>query len=936
MEQERNNVAENSQGGVENNVAIDEKAAKKARMRARRLERRHRRNARIARFRTLKNFFIWILGVIFLPVIIVATSFVVPIGTFTGNNGEIVSHDLEKKSIFETVRYVASNSDELGFSDFPIIASSLDELMNNSIGEGKTVGDLIYIDTDKLNTIKLGSSDLSGEIQSCVEVIATIGSLTSKESLGDFGSLIFEDGAEEAGTVAVVVAKDEDAKTKLQYYYKPSELGTTTMSSASGEFKRAFDKDGNLADELKNLSDTDKGVVKLYYPPMQDIKLSELVDVFGASFGRKKVKALFEVFGIAEDSTVVKIVGTDKNGNDMTIAGLGDFDINAVKLNVVLSEENTKLWDVLKAATNKDQPDSDPVTIGDLTSFNINSVKLSVVLDKKEEPQSSDYATTEEYDAAKKSYETNKKLWDVLEAATNKDEITLGDLANDFDLDNVPLNDVIKEDESNEKLWSILRQATIHKDGTSLNDDETITVGHLANGFKIEKVKLVDVIKVDEGSANNDKLWDILEQAITDDNGNPIDRNDITLNDLNYHFKPDNIKLTTVLPNNTEQQHKLYSILRDATGVTGETEEEANEKITISSLSFFTVGNIHLNTVMGDVSTNRVLSALKEKNITVGEIGTALNGLSLYEVYGKTAFKLAGDGENLDTARSFYKVFDENGEMKYMLESLSVVTSAERDAFDKYYACYTNDVLNVVEAQKTLVELGGITDPTIYRKCTHNTTHHISILPEPIDTETYTVDTSVVYRKTVSNDFVKSNYEDTWFYKITEENSNEFFVDSRDLLIKADTESYYACKDGETFKGYYKAADIPSGYTNDGLTYTKSTDSLSNTVYVLDDKYYLDRDAGIWLLLSFDTAEYSGDVATRRFADQDGKAYKYVIDIDTSTIGSLQNGGTFTKKFKNSTIKQLVDFKLVDNINFTNMRYSLQEILELAARAGVL
>ncbi|MBQ9485720.1 MAG: hypothetical protein IJU83_02660, partial [Clostridia bacterium] len=144
MEQERNNVAENSQGGVANNVAIDEKAARKARMRARRLERRHRRNARIARFRTLKNFFIWILGVIFLPVIIVATSFVVPIGTFTGNNGEIVSHDLEKKSIFETVRYVASNSDELGFSDFPIIASSLDELMNNSIGEGKTVGDLIY------------------------------------------------------------------------------------------------------------------------------------------------------------------------------------------------------------------------------------------------------------------------------------------------------------------------------------------------------------------------------------------------------------------------------------------------------------------------------------------------------------------------------------------------------------------------------------------------------------------------------------------------------------------------------------------------------------------------------------------------------------------------------------------------------------------------
>ena len=41
---------------------LDEKAARKARQMARRLERRHKRNARIARCRTLKNFFIWLLG----------------------------------------------------------------------------------------------------------------------------------------------------------------------------------------------------------------------------------------------------------------------------------------------------------------------------------------------------------------------------------------------------------------------------------------------------------------------------------------------------------------------------------------------------------------------------------------------------------------------------------------------------------------------------------------------------------------------------------------------------------------------------------------------------------------------------------------------------------------------------------------------------------
>ena len=88
--------------------------------------------------------------------------------------------------------------------------------------------------------------------------------------------------------------------------------------------------------------------------------------------------------------------------------------------------------------------------------------------------------------------------------------------------------------------------------------------------------------------------------------------------------------------------------------------------------------------------------------------------------------------------------------------------------------------------------------------------------------------------------------------------------------------------------------------------------------------------------MSFDTAKYEGDIATRRYSDQHGKAYKY--DVDNMTIESLQKGSNFAKKFKNSTIKQLVDSGLIDDPGFTrpeSYKYSLQELLEVMKGKGL-
>lgn len=596
----------------------DEKAARKARMRERRLARRAKRNARIARGRLFKNIVIWLFGVLFLPLALVGVSFVVPISVITGSNGEYVSEDLSKRSVFEVTKYVATNSGELGFSDLPIIAKTFTDLQDTEIGEKEggekiTVGDLIFIDTDQLNTIKFGDGDIAGKIQSCIEIVATIESIGGASALGDFGNLSVFTEEDIAGTVAEINAQDESADTRKQYYYKPSEISASSFSAGDATYKRAFKDEGTLVDELSALSDTDKGVIRLYYPPLEKIKLSELKDIIGDSIGRTTISSLLDTLGGSNDTI------TDILGADTTIAGLKDFDVNGVKLNVVLEEKSE----------------------GD------------------------------------EGYEENAKLWSVLKDAIGelpdgRTDITIGDLANGFDLDKVPLNTVIKEItddtdpeyDNNHKFWTILKQAVVLEDGETIDDEHPVTVGHLSKGFDIENVKLTDVIAVNDTDAKNSKLWTILEQTVTDDDGNPLTRDEITLHDLNYHFTVDNIALTSVLDaptaDNGYKNKQIYDILLDATMPDDPDEAAAYnyDSIRLNSLSSFTANNIHLNTVLEnvDLSSNKVLTALKEKNTTVANIGTALNELSLYEVYGNSAFvEITVDNPAPTGARRFNK-----------------------------------------------------------------------------------------------------------------------------------------------------------------------------------------------------------------------------------------------------------------------------------------
>lgn len=672
----------------------DEKAARKARQTERRLARRAKRNARIARGRHLKNLFIWFLGVLCLPTVIAVASFIVPISVVTGKDGKIVSEELSNKSLFEAVKFVAGNSGELGFADFPIVANAFSDLQKTQIGERDdgtggtkpiTVGDLIYIDTDKLNTIKFGSSDFSGDVSSCIEVVATIDSLGGASALGDFGGLSVFTDEELAGTVAEIDARGETAEEKKQYYYKSSD-GAVVYEAAETVYERAFNDDGSLVERLAALSDTDKSVVKLYYPPLEKVKIGELKDIIGDSIGRTTISSLLETLG-GDNDKLIDIIGADT-----TIKGIKDFDINTVALTNVLEDnaENAQLWNILKDVTGKTT--TTDITIGDLSGINTDDIYLNTVLPAPDSGHP----------------DRNKQLYDILlditpSTITAYDQIKVNDLSG-LNTDNLHLTTVLADNTANAKLYNIL------KDLSGKSDASEITVDDLSG------------------------------------------------------LNTDNLHLSVVLEDNAANA-KLYDILKDLTG------ETTNGAITVGSLAGLDTNQLHLNTVLDDVdlSSNQVLTVLKTKDIVIGDISTALNELSLYDVYGNTAF------------------------------TTTPIVGARR--FNK----------------------GTIDDKVCY------------------------------------------DYN-------------------------------------------------PAG------------------------EYYLDTDAGIWLILCFDTATYDEyDNVVTSYTDEQGSSNKYIVD--DLTIGDLQNGNSFARKFKNATLKQLIDTGLIDDsaltLNDKTKALSLQDVIEFLADPAV-
>nr|MBO4518184.1 hypothetical protein [Clostridia bacterium] len=971
------------------NVQLSEKEERKKRLRDRRMARRAKHNARIARCRFFKNLFIWFLGVIFLPVAIAATAFVVPISVITGNSGEYVSEDLSNKSLFEAIKYAAGNYGELGFADFPIIGKTLKDLEDTDIGDGKTVGDIINIHVDDLNAIKFGDEGVADKVRDCVEVIATLDSVGGTSMLGDFGNLSVFSEAEEVGTFASMdtTAEGFDAQ---QYYYLNGE-----------KYERVYNDDGTPTKEFE-------GTETVYYPPLAQVKLDELVNIVDDAFGRLKIVSLLETFN-ADNETLVKILG-----EDMKVKDLKDgFDINTVCLNDVMPKDsgNEKLYEILQDLTEKEidneivRKNYDEITIGDLSeSFKIEKIKLETVVG---EYALADDNTKQLYDVLSSALndkavstitiedltsgtfnienirletvmgtyasasDNTKKLYDVLSSALNdkavsaitiadltgsgfnvnsvklkdvltldddtydilceavegetkpdKNTITIGDLSN-IDIYNVSLDTVLDLDEE-DTLNKILKSAVngtgtggaiLLKDLTPENFDtsaiclndvmpynpstnkmlydilqdltETIVGGEVVrkdydeitiqdiSTFNTEKIRLTSVLP----AADNPDLYDILVDLV-DGASTP---SDITLSNLST-ITPTNIHLTTVLPAATNET--LYKILRDATGVSGATDEEKNNNITLDSLTSFTPSNIHLTTVLPDKDeydnpTNETLyNILRE--------ATGVSGATDAE---------KNSNITLDSLSSFTPT---NIHLTTVLP--------DKDEYDNP----TNETL-----YKILRDATGVSGATDEEKNGNITLDSLSSFTP-----------SNIHLNTVLEDV---NLNDNSVLLALQE-QNIVISEIGDALNNL---SLYEVYGKTVFVEIEDGTEIPVG----ARRFNRVDDADGKPLYFeynADGDYYLKNNAGIWLILCFDTAEYDANdnVITRYKDPADGNPYKYVVD--DMKIQDLQSGSSsgFSRKFKNATLKQLIDTGLVDDtagLSNDVKALSLQEIIAILA-----
>ena len=100
---------------------------------------------------------------------------------------------------------------------------------------------------------------------------------------------------------------------------------------------------------------------------------------------------------------------------------------------------------------------------------------------------------------------------------------------------------------------------------------------------------------------------------------------------------------------------------------------------------------------------------------------------------------------------------------------------------------------------------------------------------------------------------------------------------------------------------------------SNGKTYTMVSSKASAT-------HYLSGDAGIWLLICFNSSET---------LDENGRPTSYTVD-NSKTIASLNNGTSLTDSINNATIRQLVDVGIIEESETNNkiMKLKLVEVLK--------
>lgn len=335
-------------------------------------------------------------------------------------------------------------------------------------------------------------------------------------------------------------------------------------------------------DNDKNYVQGVNAATKLYYAKLSAVSVSDLTAVLPASFRSMKVVDLISAVSGDADMTgsIAKIL------EDTKVSELGDFDINGVKLSAVLTGEKDEEGNdkgiseqLKKLLVDLAGAEYEEITIGSLTSdFNVDNVHLSSVIENNEANAT-----------------IVKLLTEAIGGEGGYDDITVADFAS-LDFTGVKLSTVLgDESELDANLLSILKDAT---GGTEYAD---MTVKNLTSGLSFDSVHLSAVLG---DMDDNSDLVKILKDATGKDSFSAI-----TVNDLKA-LETNNVKLSSVLP--VEDNGKIYEILLSGY-VLGEGEVAPTEEtLTIGGLSNFSIDGVKLSAVLEYTGNEKIYDILAQ------------------------------------------------------------------------------------------------------------------------------------------------------------------------------------------------------------------------------------------------------------------------------------------------------------------------------------
>ncbi len=667
--------------------------------------------------------------------------------------------------------------------------------------------------------------------------------------------------------------------------------------------------------------------------------------------------------------------------DNLTIGDFKYFGTNGIKLSAFLGEyaESQTLYDVLMSATDK-MPNrnsfgsdaeyelakkqiAEDLTADDLSNgLNIESVKLSVILpnDKGENDG---------------VYKILVQALNITDASGNPitnptfADITIKHFKNGFDLNKVSLTTVLGDYSSNKTLYDVLVSAKgLMPNRTDFANDsdfefakanvaQTLTVGALSSGLKIEDVNLSVVL---ENNADNKGLYDILLKAlkVTDSNGVVIANptvDDIKIKHLSS-FSSDKITLSSVI--DPASNSGLYDILVQTVNKARLAEYNANTaldkgefvstteaNLTVGDFKYFKTENILLSSVLSQSENQTIYNLLAEatgvnaqditlsslKNFKTGgvrlvsvmpyddTVGSAGYNADLYKILVQATKATSYDKITVDSLKNFSvgnvnmgtALPNANDTLKAILEQALPGDTTYENILISDLGDFSIGNVNLQSVLSGVAETDMLAQ--VLAQATNKSYGNITI--NDLSGSSFTLDN--VQLETVLHE----NTDNPILNALLSDKENPVTVGTLSQRISQLT--VFSVYGGSVFTdkvsdamystAYYKILQDGKlvGYTSDA-----NDSRISDTT-----KYYLSKNSGIWGLVCLDA------VSIYDTGEDKGRAIEYAVC--NLTVNDMENGTQISSKLKNATIRRLIDAGVLESANNNYYDKTMSDILAI-------